>query len=595
MRRLPAALLPYAAFGFLTLISWNRWIEPYVDSGRELSAGWRISNGEALYSDVRFYHGPLAPYLAAGVDRLAGPSLPARIGLAGVIALFHLEGLRRLARRALSPARAAGVTAVIVAVAFFLRPGGCHLFPFSFDTAIAAAAIAWALDLAAGRSSGEGDLPAALCLVAALLSRPEMGLVTIAALAYEVKPVRRLATLAAVPVVVAGVPYALLSAGTPFRTLRHEGWLALLGPPAAFRNIYSSYAGLDRPALRLAELALAGVVLLVVGALLVTAATLARRAVERSRPLAGGAIEAMAIAFLAAAAWVKLRPPEKLSGALSLFPPLVRIAPALVVAGALWRVTRRLAGRTGLGVSLRVPDAALLIAAIFSARLLLAAGYVGPYNGFLLPLPLLVATVGLFRATERAAASVGPALPRLLTGAVGIFFLFRITVLSDSFRHPAWARVETPAGSLFLLEPIASTTRLALQDLAARVPPGGSLVGFPEAGFFNYTLGRSNPLPQEQFFPGHLDAAEEEATMHRLAARPPEAIVYCNVVAVGHGSLVFGKDYLRGLDRFVRERFKTAAVFGPGARPDAHIGDPDFFVEVRVPRGRLEANPATRP
>ncbi len=594
MRRLPAALLPYAAFTLLALISWNRWIEPYVDSGRELSAGWRISQGEALYRDVRFYHGPLAPYLAAGVDWLTGPSLPARIGLAAAIALFHLEGLRRLAKRALPPARAAGVTAIIVAAAFFLRPGGCHLFPFSLDTAIAAAAIAWALHLAAGRSSGEGDSPAALCLLAVLLSRPEMGLATIAALAYEAKLSRRLVTLAALPIAAAAAIYALLSRATPYETLRHEGWLALLGPPSAFRNVYFSYAGLDRPALRLAELALAGVVLLVVGALLVTAAELARRAATRSRPLAGG-IQVLALACLAAAAWVKLRPPEKVSDALSLFPPLVRVVPVLVVAGALWRVARRLAGRASADLFAGLPDAALFVAALFSARLLLAAGYVGPYNGFLLPLPLLAAAVALFHAAERAAASVGPALPRLLACALAIFFFFRMAVLRDAFRHPAWARVETPAGSLLLLEPIASTTRLALADLAARVPPGGTLVGFPEGGFFNYTLGRSNPLPQEQFFPGHLDAAEEEATMHRLAEHPPEAVVYCNVVAVGHGALVFGKDYLASLDRLVRERFKTAAVFGPGARPDARIGDPDFFVEVRVPRGRLEVQPASRP
>lgn len=72
------AAAPYAVFLILSLISWNRWLEPYVDSGRELMVPLRVAQGEQLYRDVAFYHGPLGPLLAAGVDRLAGASLPAR-------------------------------------------------------------------------------------------------------------------------------------------------------------------------------------------------------------------------------------------------------------------------------------------------------------------------------------------------------------------------------------------------------------------------------------------------------------------------------------------------------------------------------------
>jgi len=61
-------LLPYAVFLLLAAVSWNRWIEPYVDTGRELMVPWRVAQGETLYRDVRFYYGPLAPWLAAGVD-----------------------------------------------------------------------------------------------------------------------------------------------------------------------------------------------------------------------------------------------------------------------------------------------------------------------------------------------------------------------------------------------------------------------------------------------------------------------------------------------------------------------------------------------
>ena len=137
---------------------------------------------------------------------------------------------------------------------------------------------------------------------------------------------------------------------------------------------------------------------------------------------------------------------------------------------------------------------------------------------------------------------------------------------------------------MWLTEPIASTTREALQDLAARMPTRGTLTGFPEAGFFNYTLRLSNPLPEDQFFPGHLNPAAEAAVIAQLRRQPPDAIVYANVLAVGHKAVGFGRDYLTELDRFVRENFEVAASYGPGAGPDPRVGDPQFFVEIRVPR-----------
>ncbi len=46
---------------------------------------------------------------------------------------------------------------------------------------------------------------------------------------------------------------------------------------------------------------------------------------------------------------------------------------------------------------------------------------------------------------------------------------------------------------------------------------------------------------------------------------------------------MFGQDYLAPVDSAIRSRTQVAAVYGPGARPDARIGDPDFFVEIRTP------------
>ncbi len=579
-----ATALPLAVFTLLALVSWNRWLEPYVDSGRELMVPWRVAEGERLYAEVEFHHGPLAPFLGAASDGLFGRSLAARTALAAAIALLHLTALGRLARRMLPAGRAALAASIAVAAAVFLRPGG-WLFPFSFDAAIAVAAVTWALERAE-RGTRRADALAGAAVAAALLARLEIGLaaalVFVLALAHRGEARRRLRSLAVWPLAAAALGYAAVSAGVPFDVLAADGWLRLLDPPESFRNVYRAYAGLDRPGLRLTELLLAAVVLTVVAAWLAVAAIASSR-LSSVRPRAGRAIEAAAIAVLAVVALVRLRPPEGLSPTVALFPPLVRVIPVAVAAAALWRLLLRVRGRAPQGPLAPVPDAVLWIAAFFGGRLLLAAGYIGPYDAFFLPLPLLVASVGIFGLADRAAASFGPSTTRLATAALALFLLFRIATLADGYRRPGWSRVETPAGAVVLPEPVATTTRLALSDLERRLPGGATLAGFPETGFFNYVLGRRNPFRHEQYFPGHLEDGAGGRFAAEFAARPPDVTLVANVLAVGEGARVFGEDYNAPLDQAIRSGTRPVAAYGPGARPDVRIGDPHFFVEIRVP------------
>jgi hypothetical protein len=571
---LTSQLLPYAVFVLLALVSWNRWIEPYVDSGRELMVPWRLAHGERLYRDVQFPHGPLGPYLAAASEAAFGRSLAARIALAAAVSLAALEAMRRLSLRMLSPGRAALAVSTAVAAAFFLRPGG-WLFPFSLDAAIAVASLTWALELSlAGRSGLAGA-----CVAASLLARPEMGAAGAVVLVVGARSRLRDAwRLAAAPAAVAAAGYLLVSAGIPPAKLAADGWLVVLRPPAAFRAVYAAYAGLDRIPFRVTELALAAVILLVIGAFVVVSAVLATRA-GAGRWTAAASVAAV----LAAAAAIRLSPPAELAATLDLFPPLVRVVPPVVVAAAIVRLALVAAGRRPGGPLSRVPDEVLWMSALFAVRLLLAAGYAGPYNAFFLPLPIVVALAGAFGVADRVSARAGAPLPLALASALAVFAAFRVARTAQDYRGREWRRVATGAGALRLPEPVASATAAALADLERRVPPGGTLTGFPEAGFYNYALGRRSPLDVEQFFPGRLDAEGERRIAARLAAAPPDALLYANVLAVGEGARVFGADYNRELDGAVRARFGRAAIYGPGARDGARIGDPDFFVEIRVP------------
>jgi len=276
---------------------------------------------------------------------------------------------------------------------------------------------------------------------------------------------------------------------------------------------------------------------------------------------------------------------------LDLLPPLVRAVPPVLFAAAIAGAALRLRGRSRNALVAGVPDSVLLLSLLFAARLFLAAGYVGPYDGFYLPLPIVVAVAMLCRAAAGIPAriDVSPrptAFPALVAASLVVFLAARIGALALAYRNPAWSRVATPAGPLFVTEPIAGATRGSLADLERRVPPNGSIAGFPDAGFFNWVLGRANPLAQDQFFPGHLDRAAELEAITRLSRTPPDAVVLVNVRTAGHGRAAFGKDYLGELDGFVRSRFRPAAQFGPGAGSSPRVGDPGFFIQILVPAGR---------
>src|SRR5262249_26962576 len=157
-------------------------------------------------------------------------------------------------------------------------PGG-WMFPFSFDTALAVAALTWAVELFLRR----GDGAAGACLLAALLARPEMGALGACVLAVSARrEPRRLLLLAAYPLSAAAGAAAAVAVGIPKARLIAAGWLRLLDPPQAFRNVYRSYAGLDRPALRLTELMLAAVVVAVVLAVLAGVAAVSGALAARS-------------------------------------------------------------------------------------------------------------------------------------------------------------------------------------------------------------------------------------------------------------------------------------------------------------------------
>ena len=55
-----------AVVGAAALIwSWGTWPDVLVDFGKELYLAWRLAEGDVLYRDLAYFHGPLPQYVNA--------------------------------------------------------------------------------------------------------------------------------------------------------------------------------------------------------------------------------------------------------------------------------------------------------------------------------------------------------------------------------------------------------------------------------------------------------------------------------------------------------------------------------------------------
>jgi hypothetical protein len=67
----------------MACMSWQKWADLVVDFGLKPYIAWRVSEGDVLYRDIFYLHGPLSTYLHAILFRLFGPGIM-------VLAVFNL-------------------------------------------------------------------------------------------------------------------------------------------------------------------------------------------------------------------------------------------------------------------------------------------------------------------------------------------------------------------------------------------------------------------------------------------------------------------------------------------------------------------------
>jgi hypothetical protein len=583
--RAAAFCLPLAAALAALAVSWKCWIDPLVDSGREMDVPWRLAQGERLYRDITYYYGPLGAWTNALALRLFGHRwLVLELVCAALSAvLFFL--LFRLTRRAGGPLAATAATALSAALCMGAPHGGAFIFPYASSGLFALAGGLLALDAATSRP--RRPFLSALGIGIALASRFEVGataavVLALAGLRSESREEGR-ADLAAVAlgVLLGGNAYLAAFVGIPWRQ-----WLAvgpfgpLLAMPVEWRSLYLRVSGFEEPLRTARSLAIG---LLLDGVLLGLAAWAPVRGRRAWSYLAALASLLFASAFLGSRDHI----------ATSDLPPILAILPLLAVGAAVARLRRPLAGRDRARFLLFAWSAAL-------AGRVLCGLAVGPRMSAYatLPLPGLLATAAVLGFDLLAPRLAAPPVFRLRLAALfavfGVLFLYR---LERADHHGRRVEIETAAGALRLKAREATTIRETLDYLDRHGREGDTLTAFPESGFFNFVLGLRSPLRQDLIVPGVLNVGAEDAAVRQLDAAGPRYVLLCNRPTPEYGPVAFGRDYAARLWSEVDGQYRRAGSFG-GARPDAPVGDQRFFIrlyERRSGAGAPAQLPSTGP
>jgi hypothetical protein len=546
--------------------SWGTWVDPIVDSGRELYVAWRLSLGDLLYRDVAYFNGPLSPYWNALWFRLLGPSIGLLTAINGAIAVAIFTLLYAILRRIRGDTAATlGCMSLLVLVAIpprSTRGAFTYLAPYSHELThglLLLLLVIFALARAQEVGGRRWLVGAGAAAGACLLTKPEIALAAgmiLAAwlffLAGVVKtPVRaKLRTLTAglvVPPAVAcllllpnlGVQESLSAVATPFVSAANADVRDLL--------FYRAVMGTDD-----LGSAIRGIILglIVYGGVMGLPFLALRRApgdrVTRWRDVGILLGVLTAVALLGAMLlWIQWW---------YFFVPLQ----TLVLIVMLGEVT----GKLPLLSVHRGPEARLravlfsVLATVLLVKVFFNTSVVS--YGFVLTTPAVLVLV----------TSVCVTLPDLLSrrsrDAGRIFRAYSRTLLAGTLlAHLVWSASIVESRSLpvgagrdrFFTDPIRGEVFNDLVAEIGRLSDGDRLAVVPEGAMVNYLTRRPSSVPFPTILPPEQALFGPDEIERAFSDDPPEWIATWDRKGILYG--VFGQDYGTGLSEWIKNLYDT--------------------------------------
>ncbi|HEX9500542.1 MAG TPA: hypothetical protein VGA10_02700 [Thermoanaerobaculia bacterium] len=131
-----ALLIVIAGLAFVQ--SYQRWLDPIIDTGRDLYIPEQLLHGATLYRDIRYQYPPLAPYLLAVITSVIGHSLASYTAIGLFQSLAIAIALWVVGRRTAGPIAGFAAALFFVALSFCGAStwGANFLFPYSYAATI---------------------------------------------------------------------------------------------------------------------------------------------------------------------------------------------------------------------------------------------------------------------------------------------------------------------------------------------------------------------------------------------------------------------------------------------------------------------------
>jgi hypothetical protein len=564
----------------LASVSWLRWSDLLIDSGRVHYVPWRLLHGDLLYRDLDHLFGPLSPYLHALLFGLFGTSvrtlayfnlLVAALLAAGVLSIFGSSFGRWIGA-------ACGLLFLSVFAFGHLSETGNYNFVGPYSPELThSIALFFLLLPALARTLKGGSRPwAALCgalLGLIVLGKVEVFAASVGAVAaafvlaglsdpsFRVAARRAAAPLAAgfaAPVIAFAAFFASRAGLVEGLGMVFAGVTALGRPGLVDSTFYRAVSGLGEPVRNaLIASAVAAGYAAALAAFVLLAGWSARFA--RSGRMLVTAFGVAALLAVAALLWDHF----------GLWELAGRPLPALLAAYLILAVRRAARGpgafRDGRDIAATV--ALPVFALLLLLKIVLAVRF-GHY-GFALAMPaaLFAAALALREVPAYVRRRGGcVATARVLVATLLVVIAARFTAQSLEW----YRRMNYPVGGgadrILTFDPFYSNfgpvMRQTLQRLRTELAPGQMFVALPSGVMLNYLSRRRTPLRWFDFTPVDLASIGESRVVAALErARPGHALLVARPTGE-FGVPYFGRDYGRALWAWMRRRYRPLHQVG---------------------------------
>jgi len=587
-------LLLQLSFAAGIVVSWQRWGNPLVDSGRELNVPLRMANGESLYSGIGYFYGPLSPYLNEFLCRIFRPTLWLFWGRGMVSTILILALVYWLARqmmgRPLSTLACLGVTWVCA-----LKPQGSFILPYVYSLLDGGMLVLMAtacLIISFRKQSRSWFFASGVITACAILAKTEFGAAAIAtgiaAAALAGYPRLRSILIHLVLFLVPSITipafvYGMFATKLGWNTLAVQNHLFYGHVPRQIL-FYNGYRfGFSHPWHSLGLMVTSLVQVTAFGGLVASICLLLERdeagiAQAPDRPARNRALPIQILVTCLAAVAVTGLVLKDLGPFLCM--PFILIAICIAGIFAFLRARGNSASNEAIQAGTIIILAVSALASL--TRMILRVSTGGALSSFLLPGAMLffiyfwIVILPLFLPDSPSRLYARRMISVILCIAVSVTAI----TLSVRYRRKFSYPLVTSRGTWFTSPDLGVAFAQAYNFIKRNTAPGDPVAVIPEGTSLLFFSNRRNPLREEIIIPGFLDLAGEEQTIDALRNSRTALILVANRTTPEYGENAFGVDYNRRLMSWIEQTYQVCGVFGSNVGPNPEMGSRTFFIRA---------------